>query len=107
MYLARKRVKGRTCYFIRESFYEGRVVKSRDLFDLGSDPEDYIIYPDDGHAFYFDEGLCEALEEKGVPPDNDRLEKVFWPFIDPEARRQIEAFTRPPAGRGARLFRFP
>jgi hypothetical protein len=68
-------------------------MRSRDLFDLGTEPRDYIVYPDDGCAFYFREDLCERLAEIGVEPDNDELERVFYPFLDPETQRVIEAFS--------------
>lgn len=99
MYLAKKRIKKQIHYVIRESIADGDTFKSRDLVELGPDPENWIVYPDNGHAFYFDEALCDALEAKGAEPDNEELEQVFWPFIDPESRRVIEGFSRPPAGR--------
>ncbi len=99
MYLARQRIKNTMHYFIRESFSDGETIKSRNLVDLGRDPRAYIVYPDNGNAFYFDESLCDALEQKGVYPDNEVLEKVLWPFLDPETRRVIEKFTRPAPGR--------
>ncbi|MFO8048704.1 MAG: DnaJ domain-containing protein [Desulfosudaceae bacterium] len=103
MYLARQQINQKTHYFIRESFFDGRIMRSRDLFDLGREPQAYIIYPGDGPAFYFDEELCEALEALGVAPDNDRLERLFRPFLDPAIRRTMDKFSRPPSGRQASL----
>ncbi|MDY6904990.1 MAG: J domain-containing protein [Thermodesulfobacteriota bacterium] len=99
MYLAKKRIKKKIHYVIRESLAHGDSFKSRDLVDLGPNPEACIVYPDSGHAFYFDEALCDALKAKGVKPDNEELEQVFWPFIDPASRRAIEGFSRTPPGR--------
>ena len=45
MYLARKKIKGVTHYYIRESYQDGDTFQSRDLIDLGADPAEYIIYP--------------------------------------------------------------
>jgi hypothetical protein len=93
MYIAKKRIKGDTHYYLRESFAEGKFLKSRDLFYLGRDPGDYVVYPDDGNAFYFHEDMCDGLSEIGVEPDNDELERVFFPFLDPETQRVIEGFA--------------
>ena len=93
MYIARKRIKGYTHYYLRETFDNDGVLKSRDLFYLGRDPRDYVIYPDGGAAFYFREDLCDGLFEMGVAPDNDELERVFFPFLDPETQRVIEGFS--------------
>lgn len=103
MYLARKRVNHKICYVLRESVADGEILKSRDLVDLGEDPGVHIIYPDDGPSFYFDDRLWEALKARGAQPDNETLEKVFWPFLDPETRRTLERFTRPAPGRRERL----
>lgn len=93
MYIARKRINGATHYYLRESFEDGRGLKSRDLFYLGRDPGDYVVYPDDGNAFYFHEDMCDGLSGIGVEPDNDELERVFFPFLDPETQRVIEGFA--------------
>ncbi len=99
MYLARRRIKGKLYYSIRQSVCKGREIVSRELLDLGRDPEKFIIYPDDGNAFYIDPEICDRIEACGVAPDNDELERVFWPFLRPETRRVIEMFTRPSPGR--------
>lgn len=44
MYLAQKKISGKTYYCIRESYQSGDVIKSRDLIDLGTRPDQYIIY---------------------------------------------------------------
>jgi len=103
MYLARKQIKKKTHYFLRQSISDGSVIHSRDLFDLGCHPEAYIIYPDGGNTFYFDEGLCDAIKAKGVEPDSGLMEAVLWPFLSPETRRLLERFSRSPAGRTKRL----
>ncbi len=93
MYLARKNIEHRTRYYIRASYAEGACFKSRDLFDLGSDPSQYIIYPG-GHGYYYDDIIEEALVEHGFPPSQEDLDKIFWEFLDPEIRRVIEGFDR-------------
>jgi hypothetical protein len=95
MYIARHRIKGRTHYHLRQSYAAGGGYRSRELVDLGQDPRVYVVYPDDGCAFYIHEDLCDRLSELGVEPDNDELERVFYPFLDPETQRVIEGFSHP------------
>jgi len=91
LYLARKKIRGRTSYFIRESFRRGGKMLSRQLMDLGEDPWRFIEYPG-GNAFYISEEVQETLGRAGRKPDYDELEKLFLPFLDPEIRRVLEPF---------------
>jgi hypothetical protein len=93
LYIARKIIKGKIHYFIRESYPDGDYLKSRDLFDLGTDPAEYIIYPG-GSAFYISEVVEERLRFLGIEPDVDELDEIFLKFVDPEIRRTIERFDR-------------
>ncbi len=89
MYLARRTINGKPRYFIAESYRRGRQLASRDLVDLGPDPEAFIVYPG-GNAYYIHEVIGEKLLDRGVDPDLDELDKVFMPFIRPEIRRIID-----------------
>jgi hypothetical protein len=91
LYLARQRIDGKLHFYIKESYRDGTLLRSRKLFYLGSDPSQYIIYPG-GHAFYIDDTVTEALEECGVKNVGDELEDVFWPFVKADVRRMIEPF---------------
>jgi hypothetical protein len=91
MYLARHRVKGKINYTIRESYENDVGLCSRDLFELGSDPSKYIVYPG-GNAFYVDEAVEEQLLAAGLQSDPQAIEDIFWPFVDPEIKRIIEPF---------------
>jgi hypothetical protein len=93
MYLARKVIRQKSRYYIRESYADNGGYKSRDLFDLGNDPSRYIIYPG-GHGYYYDESVEAALNAKGLHPRQDDLDNIFWDFLDPEIRRVIEGFDR-------------
>lgn len=101
MYLAQKMINGRPHYAIRESYTEGKVIKSRELFDLGARPDQYIIYPG-GSACYFHEAIHDQLRAKGVIAEEDELEKIFWPFLRYETRRVIEGFTHKGSSRKGR-----
>lgn len=93
MYLAQHRIKGKRCYFIRESYKEGDLFRSRELFSLGAKPESYVTYPG-GHAFYIDEVVEDRLSSLGAKKSVDEIEDIFWPFIKPEIRRVLEPFRQ-------------
>ena len=78
MYLARRRIAGRLHYSLRESYRSGADLLFRELFDLGSAPGRYIVYPG-GNAFYIDPALEDALRERGVDPAPEELETVLGP----------------------------
>jgi hypothetical protein len=94
MYLARKSIRRRIHYFIRQSYPEGEYFKSRDLFDLGQDPARFIVYPG-GHGYYYRPEIEERLEEMGVTASQQDLDAIFWEFLDPQIRRVINGFQRP------------
>jgi hypothetical protein len=78
---------------IRQSYADEACIKSRDLFDLGSDPTRFIIYPG-GNSYYYDPGITDALEEKGVAVDQDGLDDIFFPFLRVDIQRVISGFDR-------------
>ncbi|HUV49405.1 MAG TPA: J domain-containing protein [Anaerolineae bacterium] len=88
MYLALKTIKGETHYFIRESYRDGTCLRNRDLFDLGTDPSQYIIYPG-GNAFYVDETLDDRLRTLSCNYSVYDLDDLFWPFLKPEIRAAL------------------
>jgi hypothetical protein len=91
LYLARHIIKGKPHYSIRQSYRDDKNYLSRELFDLGANPTNYIIYPG-GNAFYIDDAITERLDSLGVLPDDDVLEDIFWPFLKPDIRRALEGF---------------
>lgn len=93
MYLAEHTIKGRKKYVIRISQYNPEVNcwQSRDLFDLGRSPGEFIEYPG-GNAFYIKESVCEQLCDQGIVYDSYELEELFWPFIRRDIRQKIEPF---------------
>ena len=93
MYLAKKKINNKKHYVIRESYESDSVFKSRDLFQLGSDPSQYIKYPG-GNSYYLDSVIEDTLDSAGVSYTYDDLEKVFWPFLPPRVKRVISGFQR-------------
>jgi len=91
LYLAQHRIRGKLHYFIMESYKDGDLLRSRELFVLGTNPAKYLVYPG-GHAFYVDEVVEERLASLGVEPSAEEIEDVFWPFVEPEIRHVIEPF---------------
>lgn len=98
MYLARTPHSRPTRYVLRRSVREGEAIVSRDLFDLGSDPTRYIVYPG-GNAYYYAEALTDALDAQGIASPDDALDRVLWDFLQPRIQRVISGFQRSPASR--------
>jgi hypothetical protein len=95
MYLARQYQKDDSIkYFIRHSYQgESDIWLSKSLFNLGHDPEEYIVYVGD-RAFYIDPAVEEAISSQGVAYNYDELEEIFIPFLEPEIRRVVEQFSK-------------
>ncbi len=85
MYLARHKIKGKVHYTLRESFAKEGQFLSRNLFDLGQDPGQYIVYLDQ-RSYYIDDVVIDTLLSLGVDPDPEDLDDIFWPFLDPEIK---------------------
>ncbi len=106
LYLRCVRQSGGARYVIKESILEHGIWVSRDLLDLGSDPESFIIYPG-GKGYYFRPEVEEALEGKGVSYTADELEQLFLPFLRSDIRRVVEMFAHRNAsahgGEGSRV----
>ncbi len=93
MYLSRNYIDRQTHYSIRESYQDGDDLKSRHLFNLGTDPSKFIIYPG-GKGYYFDDAVQVALKKQGLNPTQDDLDPIFFEFLDPEIQRVIRGFER-------------
>lgn len=91
LYLAQKKIEGRTHYAIRESYRQNLQYASRDLFDLGTDPARFIVYPG-GNSFYIHESIEEQLNALNVYPEHHEVEDIFWRFLDPDIQRALETF---------------
>ncbi len=91
MYLARKPLFGQYKYSLKESYYDPPYWKSRTILDLGFSPEKHIVYYSEV-GFFID--LEETLEKLGYKIDQWGLEKLFFRFLNPEAKRIITQFTR-------------
>lgn len=92
MYLAKEVNKGCSHYTIRQSIKKGVSYTHREVFSLGEDPSRFIHYPG-GNAYYFDPEMIDELERFGLD-DPDRLDDLFYDFLDTRVKRVIDAFDR-------------
>jgi hypothetical protein len=99
MYLAREGSHNSVRYFIRQSYKKDGCLKSRNLYDLGSDPTQFIIYPG-GNGYYYEPDIIDALAHQGIDVDQTDLDPLFFDFLHPEIQRVIAGFDR--HRRGAR-----
>jgi hypothetical protein len=93
MYLAQTLNRRPKRFTLRHSILTNGKLISRDLFDLGSDPGRFIVYPG-GNAYYYAEELLDALAAEGIQSPDDALDKVLWDFLHPRVQRVISAFQR-------------
>jgi len=91
MYISRRVIDNQLEYVLCESYHNGVCLSNRELLTLGSRPDRFILYPG-GSCFYIDDALFELLQEQGVSPSYDEVEKLFHPFLDPYIRTKIEPF---------------
>jgi len=92
MYLARRFVRNTIRYTIRESYRDGSLFRFRDLLELGSNPQQYILCSDN-MTFVVDDLVSKRLKKKGVEADPFELEELFYPFVDPVVRQRIDMFA--------------
>ena len=82
-----------TRFIIRESYRDIRgVLRSKDLYDLGSDPEVFIKYVGP-RGFYIDPELADEVSQKAHSYTYEELEGLFWPFLDPTIKTTISNFS--------------
>lgn len=86
MYISRKITSEGYEYRICESYYDPPYYKSRVLFELGKNPEEFITYYSDV-AFSID--LEEALLKAGRRTNQFELENLFIRFLNREAQRWV------------------
>ena len=104
MYLARSRKNGCYRFYLRQSYAVDGRLTHRELFDLGTRPDEYIVYPG-GNSFYFQDDLVAAMEAQGVPDYDRQLENLFLPFLLPHIQRILVQMTRLGRGRQRSLSR--
>ena len=89
MYLAQKQCGFKKTFCLRQSFPDGDRFLCRELYDLGGNPAEFIIYPG-GNAFYFRDTLIQSLTDQGINDADQKLERIMFPFLPPEIQRIIQ-----------------
>lgn len=91
MYLAQELKGKEPVFFLRQSYRKEGVYCARDLINLGTNPEKFILYSGD-ISYEIDDDLLSQLKQKGVKVDYTELEDLFYPFLDPYIRYKLEPF---------------
>ncbi|RMG70094.1 MAG: hypothetical protein D6710_07700 [Nitrospirae bacterium] len=89
MYLEKRKINGVDHFFIMESYTEGGRLKRRTLYELGPEPEKFIVYPG-GNSFYVHESIELGILEKGYSVDTFELEALMWEFVNPRLRMVLK-----------------
>ncbi len=66
-------------------------MRSRDLADLGPNPDRFIVYSNES-SFHIDEEFLRRLREQGVSASYRELEDLFFPFVDPYIKNRLQPF---------------
>ncbi len=92
LYLARGVMEHPPTYFLRLSCWDDtlKCMVSRQVFDLGTDPEKYIVYIGE-QGFYIAEELIDQIDTV-IDNAEDLLEKLLYIFVNPLVRRNLERF---------------
>ena len=86
-------------YMLRESCRDGNLLRNRDLFDLGSNPGQFLVYPG-GNSFYVNEAVEESLRAQDALFTSQEVEYLFLPFLRPDLRRTLASFAGRGGGKG-------
>ncbi len=92
LYLAREVMTQPPAYFLRLSCWDDRqkCLVCRQVFELGTDPEQYIVYIGE-QGFYIAEELIDRIEML-VEDGEERLEELLYSFVKPVVRQNLERF---------------
>jgi len=103
IYLCRTVLTSPVHYSLRLSFWEieKQSFSTSELMNLGTNPEDFLHYPNDT-CFHLDTDLVYRIEKLCGRDMETALEQLLWPFVDPSVQRKMEHFF----SRGAGLPRF-
>lgn len=99
IYLSRTVLSSPTRYNLRLSFWdmEKLCFSTSELLDLGTNPEDFLHYPNDT-CFHLNTDLVYRIEKLCGRDMETELEQLLWPFVDPSVQRKMEHFFSRGAG---------
>lgn len=93
LYLARTVLSRPLLYCLRLSYWdrEHQQFHTAKLLDLGTDPADFLHYPNDT-CFHLDPDFVFQIEKRCGRDMESELEELLWPFVDPSVKRKMEHF---------------
>ncbi len=93
IYLHRTVLSHPVQYSLRLSYWdsEQKNFHTALLLDLGSEPADFLHYPNDT-CFHLDTDLVYRIEKLCGRDMEPELEQLLWPFVDPTVQRKMEHF---------------
>ena len=93
LYLSRSVLKRPLQYSLRISYWNPKEQQfgSSKILDLGTDPADFLHYPNDT-CFHLDPDLVFQIEKRYGKDMESKLEELLWPFVDPTVKRKMEYF---------------
>jgi len=93
IYLSRTVLSYPTHYSLRLSFWDMKKLcfSTSELLDLGTNPEDFLHYPNDT-CFHLNTDLVYHIEKLCGRDMEPELEQLLWPFVDPGVQRKMEHF---------------
>ncbi len=93
LYLARTVLCSPMQYCLRLSYWDRgqQQFHTSKLLDLGTDPADFLHYPNDT-CFHLDPDLVFQIEKRCGRDMEAELEELLWPFVEPSVKRKMEHF---------------
>jgi hypothetical protein len=93
LYLARTVLNTPVHYCLRLSYWnrEQQQFHTTELLDLGTEPADFLHYPNDT-CFHLDPDLVFQIEKRCGRDMEPELEELLWPFVEPSVKRKMEHF---------------
>ena len=93
IYLCRTVLSHPVQYSLRLSYWDSgqRIFRTSLLLDLGTEPADFLHYPNDT-CFHLDTDLVYRIEKLCGRDMEPELEQLLWPFVDPSVQRKMEHF---------------
>jgi hypothetical protein len=93
MYLAKIRIDNQINYVIRTSVKKDNYYIYINLFNLGKNPLDYVIFCGRS-SFYIDERVIDTINQKGIKTDQIGIEHIFIPFLPWEITSLLASFNK-------------
>ncbi len=96
LYLARDVLGSKPRFSLRQTFWKDNptALRYREIFDLGQNPQDFIIYRDDDNGYSIDTKVVDQIAPFITGDADEMVEELLWPFVRPDIRLKLEPFMR-------------